>query len=311
MALLDLGLSRQEFFDSYFEQRCLFKKAAVSSSIVDFPEVDRIVYGWDPADPTLRLYLKGAVPQSEYLESWDDVDGRRARIVPAKIRALLSSGATLVLDRIERKIPAIGQICCEVGELVSQQVCANAYIAFGGEGTFGKHWDTHDVLAIQLIGTKRWRVFAPTHQLPLRCQTSKYHKAECPDAPVFEVDLSRGDALYLPRGWWHEVLPLPNEESLHISIGIHTLRAIDYLLWFSKRVLPEYLPSRVTVGPNAANQSALKPLLKILERELLRNQHIDTFLQEHRAPPPCLSGSFLPRRPLSTADFPARSIQET
>lgn len=294
MAILELGLSQQAFFDIYFEKRFFFKAAAISEFRVTLPEIDRAIYSWEPTDPTLRLYAKGPVSQGEYLESWEDIDGRRVRIVPERIQVLLSRGATLVLDRIERKIPSIGKICQEVGKLTGQRVGANAYVAFGGDGTFGKHWDTHDVLAIQLMGRKRWKVFEPTLPLPLPGQTSKDRKAECPDTPIFDVEMNEGDALYLPRGWWHEALPFPNEKTVHIAIGVHTLRAIDYLLWFSERVMPEFLPSRVTVRPGANNQETLQHLLTILEQELDGQQHIDKFLQECRPPEFCIADSFLP-----------------
>ena len=67
-------------------------------------------------------------------------------------------------------------------------------------------------------GAQTLEVFAPTFPLPLPHQKSKELQHECPLEPVFDGVLEAGDVLYLPRGWWHEAIPLQNEETFFISL---------------------------------------------------------------------------------------------
>jgi ribosomal protein L16 Arg81 hydroxylase len=109
-------------------------------------------------------------------------------------------------------------------------------MSFSGDGTFGKHWDTHDVFAIQLIGRKRWRLFAPTFPLPLTFQGHDRSGHQCPSEPSVEITMEEGDVLYLPRGWWHHVVPLQGG-SFHLSVGCYSPTLFDYVVQTSAKYL--------------------------------------------------------------------------
>ena len=84
------------------------------------------------------------------------------------------------------------------------------------------HYDSGDVFAVQLQGAKHWDVFEPQDVWP--CIRTP---AQDPDreagALVLEgsYDLQRGDVLYVPRGWIHEVRNVGDEPSLHASFVAH------------------------------------------------------------------------------------------
>src|SRR4029079_6334022 len=52
---------------------------------------------------------------------------------------------------------------------------------------------------------------------------------------VFDAVLEDGDALYLPRGWWHVATPL-NEPSLHLAVAIVPANGVDLLRWATERL---------------------------------------------------------------------------
>lgn len=84
----------------------------------------------------------------------------------------------------------------------------------------GLHFDHLDNVAVQVIGTKRWRLARPGVVQQLGAVSSKYDAwAVLARADVhtlaerqgstrgfFEVELHAGDVLYVPAGWWHEVV---------------------------------------------------------------------------------------------------------
>ncbi len=81
------------------------------------------------------------------------------------------------------------------------------------------------MLVLQVAGRKRWRIYEPLLELPLRDQRWSPDLGE-PGEPVDDVTLRPGDTLYVPRGWPHEATAA-NDDSLHITVGLHPATRID------------------------------------------------------------------------------------
>jgi hypothetical protein len=74
------------------------------------------------------------------------------------------------------------------------------------------------VLVLQVAGEKRWRLYDPLVELPLKHQ--RYTRALGEHGPPSDdLVLRAGDTLYLPRGWLHEA-ETSQTDSLHLTIGI-------------------------------------------------------------------------------------------
>ena len=84
---------------------------------------------------------------------------------------------------------------------------------------FKVHHDTHDVLCLQVEGEKRWLVYPPVLELPLKSQKYSPELGE-PGEPVLDVTMRAGDTLYLPRGWLHQAMT-SDTASLHLTVGIN------------------------------------------------------------------------------------------
>jgi hypothetical protein len=80
------------------------------------------------------------------------------------------------------------------------------------------HHDTHDVLVLQVAGEKRWLLYDPLLELPLKHQRYSSALGEHGE-PADDLVLGAGDTLYLPRGWLHQA-ETSASDSLHLTIGI-------------------------------------------------------------------------------------------
>jgi hypothetical protein len=80
---------------------------------------------------------------------------------------------------------------------------------------------------LQVSGTKRWRVYEPLLELPLKHQRWSASMGD-PGPPFADVTLVAGDTLYLPRGWPHEAVT-DAADSLHLTIGLHPPTRLDAL----------------------------------------------------------------------------------
>ena len=109
----------------------------------------------------------------------------------------------------------------------------NLYAGWRTENGFPVHWDDQDVLILQLEGRKHWKVWEPTRLYPFK---EDVEVAPAPSGePILDQILSKGDLLYLPRGWWHVVYPL-DEPTLHLTVSIVNATGNDLLHWFIDRL---------------------------------------------------------------------------
>lgn len=277
--MLDFPLSPADFRAHYFERAPLLSKAVARSRNWELRDLDRLLDLIEPNDRTLQLFNQGLVPQRSYAADGVELGQPRRRLDKPAFYAQLRAGATLVINRIEAHSIECRRLCADVSRFTGLPTTSNAYLSFSGTGTFGKHWDTHDVFAIQLLGRKRWLVFPPTFPLPLSHHTSESFSQQAVGCAQLDVVLDPGDVLYLPRGWWHQAVPLA-QPSFHLSVGTYTATVHDYLMWFSALFLAQQPEARRALMPESQNAASLRPLLEQLSAAALDPNAVRQFQHE-------------------------------
>jgi ribosomal protein L16 Arg81 hydroxylase len=277
--MLHFPVSTADFRTQYFERAPLLSKAVARGRNWQLRDLDRLLDLIEPNDRTLQLFNEGLVPQRSYASDGVELGQARRRLDKPVVYSQLRAGATLVINRIEAHSLECRRLCADVSRFAGLTTTSNAYLSFSGTGTFGKHWDTHDVFAIQLFGRKRWMVFAPTFPLPLSHHTSDSASQEAIGSAQLDVVLDPGDVLYLPRGWWHQAIPLA-QPSFHLSVGTYTATVHDYLVWFSARFLAQQPGARPALMPESKNATSLRPLLDQLSAAALDPDAIRQFQHE-------------------------------
>ena len=134
-------------------------------------------------------------------------------------------GATIVLQGLHHLWLPLARYCRHLEAHLGHPVQANAYYTPAGSQGLPVHHDTHEVISLQVSGSKRWLVYEPVLELPLKNQRYRSALGE-PGEPVLDVTLRAGDTLYLPRGWLHQALT-SDDDSLHITVGINVRRWVD------------------------------------------------------------------------------------
>jgi lysine-specific demethylase/histidyl-hydroxylase NO66 len=158
-----------------------------------------------------------------------------------------ANGATIRVKAIQLFCEPLGKLCRTLEEQLGFPVRANLYCTPANSRGFDLHFDTHEVLVLQLTGKKQWQVFAPTGRLPLEFvpplpfETDREELKRARDAqaagqtdidesnlgpPVLQAQLEPGDCLYLPRGFWHRA-EAQDYPSVHLTIGLHVLTWLD------------------------------------------------------------------------------------
>jgi hypothetical protein len=127
--------------------------------------------------------------------------------------------------------------------LICQPVTASAFWSRGGMRA-PVHYDDHDLIVVQLMGTKRWYVSTTPSQL---FNAWKSPSGSPPALGPHEIlDLAPGDLLYLPRGTFHTVDS--ETESVHLAIGFTPLTLRDAILAALDHLSDMNRPLRATVA---------------------------------------------------------------
>jgi ribosomal protein L16 Arg81 hydroxylase len=192
-------------------------------------DVEKLVCETRVRAPGFRLVKDGAqLPLAGYTEdiAWRPGSFSGTPVVE-RVAEELARGATLVLQALHLHWPAAALYCRALEASLRCPVQANAYLTPATSRGFAVHHDTHDVFVLQVSGRKRWRVYEPVLELPLKHQRWSPRLGD-PGPPVDEFTLEAGQTLYLPRGWPHEATT-SEEESLHLTIGLHPTTRMDAL----------------------------------------------------------------------------------
>jgi hypothetical protein len=222
----------EEFADEYWETRPLHverNEAGRFDELLSASDTERLITEPGLRHPAFRLVKAGA-----RLDVRDYTTDLRWRPVPftgtadvGRVLAEFEGGATVVLQGLHLNWTPLARYCRELESWLGHPVQANAYLTPRGSQGLPVHHDTHDVFVLQVSGSKRWLVYEPALELPLKHQ--RYEpELGAPGDPVADLVLSPGDTLYLPRGWLHEALT-SDEDSLHVTIGVNVYTWIDAL----------------------------------------------------------------------------------
>jgi ribosomal protein L16 Arg81 hydroxylase len=152
--IIDSGLSKEDFLSQVVDRRMYIKRWAVSPSLIQWEHLNVALSYIDPMPPHVRIHHHGLVPEANYVEDHVVAGVAGKRLKTAAVQRMLEQGATIVLNRLEGRFALMGRLCAEVSQFADAATLANGYLAFSGKGSFGRHWDTHDVMALQLIGRK-------------------------------------------------------------------------------------------------------------------------------------------------------------
>jgi ribosomal protein L16 Arg81 hydroxylase len=214
----------QRFLDEYWEAKPLLVPRDDERRFLDLlsmAEVERRVADGGLRWPAFRVVKEGAkIVLADYAEDipWSPKPFTGTPRVE-RIAYEFDRGATIVLQALQLQHPPLAEFCRDLEAELGHPVQANAYYTPASAQGFAVHHDTHDVFCLQVEGEKRWLVYPPVLELPLKSQKYVPEMGE-PGDPVLDVTLRAGDMLYLPRGWLHQAMT-SEAASLHLTIGVN------------------------------------------------------------------------------------------
>jgi lysine-specific demethylase/histidyl-hydroxylase NO66 len=219
----------ETFFAKYRERRPLIvprDEPGRFDDLLSEGDVEKLVCAGAIRYPSCRLVQEGR--QIGIGDYTSDVSWRPPFTKTVDVPRVLEeweAGATIVLQALHLGWHPLAVFCRALEEALENGVQANAYYTPRGSQGFAVHHDTHDVLILQVAGEKRWLLYEPLLELPLKHQ--RYSNGlGAHGEPSNDLVLRAGDTLYLPRGWLHQA-ETSDTDSLHLTIGIAAHTWVD------------------------------------------------------------------------------------
>lgn len=218
-------LSAARFMDTCWEQDVTHIERSDAHRYAGLLSVEAIESVLSCQQLTLADAQLSGGPSPVAPEQYLDDNGH---VVAGKMIEGYRDGSTLVLSQLDRRVESLSRFCCNVQAGLAMRCQTNAYLSPAGQQGFNPHYDSHDVFILQVQGKKTFHFYSGGPKLPANHHRfdAELHTA---GAKQSSVELSAGDALYIPRGVMHDAVAQAETSSLHITLGLFPLSATELL----------------------------------------------------------------------------------
>ena len=226
LARLVAPVSREVFLAEYWDKRpllCARRDGGYFASLFGLDDVEPFLqgYGVVAGAESMRLVKRGMKPPALPIFG----------VAPdlAAIHAAFRDGYTLNVNDIASHHAGFRRLVHALTPDLGVRPHPNLYFTPPWSRAFDLHFDTHDVLIVQLAGKKEWRVYPPIEANPTdEASDGASVPRSAVGAPLHDVVLEAGDTLYVPRGFVHEAYT-DDELSLHVTLGVVMGTYLDLL----------------------------------------------------------------------------------
>jgi hypothetical protein len=243
-----------------------------AETLFSWRDIDTLLSG-HALDENVRIMRDSVVVPRQFYTS---NEGKRLDV--RAFHDLLAQGVSVVVDYVERSIRQISQLSAAIEREMGAITYVNAYLSFFKGGAFKPHWDTMDVLVVQVHGNKHWRVW--NTEVPFPLERAGRAKVNASIAPDQEIEMAPGDVLFIPRGEPHSAT-VSTKHSVHLSIGLQSATGVDFFDHLRKEAIKDPLlrmdlPRHSSDKQSGAHEVALKKRL----HQLIDGADMSQFLQQ-------------------------------
>jgi hypothetical protein len=170
------------------------------------------------AETTPTEALRGNFPRDEHLffEGENNI---------AALSSQYTQGKTIFVHKLEQRWKSVATLCRNLETTLLHPVSASMFLTPRNSQGVSAHFDSVEVFVLQIEGSKHWRLYKPTVELPLQDAFEPIPREQIGE-PIQEVHLKAGDLIYMPRGFIHEAFA-SDDSSLHITVAVSVFRWTD------------------------------------------------------------------------------------
>ncbi|KAL7497826.1 hypothetical protein ACHAWT_007708 [Skeletonema menzelii] len=231
----------QEFFQNVWQaQPAIFRSCQDASLDKDCPLFKAVNMNWNDVAQMLHHCRDSSSHAPLFFQNGNPITDPTTTYANNPHAAYLD-GCSIIVNHADFHHPIIANLCSSLQQTFPH-VYANTYLSPPDSHAVNAHADDRDVLVVQLLGSKTWKVYRKVPiQYPFENEQVGKNGLDV-DPSVFagglcfddkEITLSAGDVLYMPRGFVHEAsththkatISTTNESiepSFHITLALAT-----------------------------------------------------------------------------------------
>ena len=261
-----------KFYSDHFGKKYLHKQKLIKNvnDIVSLEILDDLLSKsniWNKYNFIMMLDQK-KISYNDYSSLSLDITGNTNRPDVNKVQKLVSKGASIILNDIEKYNSNLLMIADELQKLTQGRCQGNLYFSMASHKAFGPHFDLHDVFAIHFEGEKIWNIYENIENNPINHPTFKISPEERVQRAgklIDQITLKPGDLLYIPRGQYHDALASENG-AIHVAFGLTYFKPIDLMsgIW-EKFILNQFMRSDIKSN---SSKEELKNTLNKFSKEI-------------------------------------------
>lgn len=277
MSGLDFDLARliwpidpASFFRDTWEKKPLVvsrNQPDYYSGLFSMRDVDSMVYFTRPRFSGIRTEstpteaLRGNFPHDEHLffEGQNNV---------AALSSQYAQGKTIFVHKLEQRWKSVATLCRDLEATLHHPVNASMFLTPRNSQGVSAHFDSVEVFVLQIEGSKHWRIYKPSIDLPLK-EAYEPIPGEQLGEPIQEVHIEAGDLIYMPRGFIHEAFAA-DQSSLHITVAVSVFRWADLMRAALARLSASDVRFRQAVPVGALGGGEISEALRAQFEELLQ-----------------------------------------
>ncbi len=217
-------VSRASFLDEYYEKKHLLIKdrsADYYNNILTLEDIDDYFHQGHirPRDVLVTNNHNSTLSKWAQLQDNGQLEVNKESIIKS-----LYKGDSVVLNFVEEYIPKVNRFAKKLSRDLNCQVKAGIFITPPDAQGFIRHVDYFDIFILQIHGSKKWKLFDGPKELI--DHSIVFEDSESFNIEEKEIELKRGDLLYIPRGIGHSAHST-EDVSIHVSFGLFPVRWLD------------------------------------------------------------------------------------
>lgn len=230
----------QEFFQNVWQtQPAIFRSCQNACVGKDCPFYKAVHMEWDDVAQMLHHCRESPSHAPLFFQNGNPVTDPATTYANNSHAAYLD-GCSIIVNHADFHHSILANLCTSLQQTFPH-VYANTYLSPPDSHAVNAHADDRDVLVVQLLGRKTWKVYRKVPiQFPFQNEQVGKNGLDV-DPSVFagglcfddkEITLSAGDVLYMPRGFVHEAsthtqnasrsIDEAIEPSFHVTLALAT-----------------------------------------------------------------------------------------
>lgn len=222
-------VSKEDFFSKNWMKEPLYISGGNTfEEVIDVTQINNFLVTQVLTYPFIRLVGNGAeLPLTEYIISANNTFNVLNK---ERVFQLFEQGNSIVIQGAQYQFENLKRLTRSLSKELKGDINANIYITPQKSQGFHPHFDTHEVIVLQIFGSKTWRLYDKDCSFPLKNWKLTLNKQQeyVNSLPAHEFKVEAGDILYFPAGVVHDAF-CDDDLSIHITLGIKSPTKLDYL----------------------------------------------------------------------------------